>query len=243
MWISVLMQYFLILAIGALVSAHAETTLQSGPQRVSLLELYTSEGCSSCPPAESWLDGLKGDPRLWNEVVPVAFHVDYWDNLGWKDRFSKQEYTARQQAYSVAWGTSSVYTPGFVLNGREWKGWFSGNPLPGADNGSAGKLEVKIANKTARLEFAGPSGLKVIDAYVAPLEMNVSSDVLAGENRGRKLAHSFVALSLSARRISNENGVFKADVPFDYPAATAVAVWVTAPESAKPLQVVGGYLK
>jgi hypothetical protein len=237
------MQYFWILAIGAVISAHAETTLQSGPQRVSLLELYTSEGCSSCPPAESWLDGLKDAPRLWKEVVPVAFHVDYWDNLGWKDPFAKQEYTARQQAYSIVWGTSSVYTPGFVLDGREWKGWFNGDLLPGADDRSAGKLEVQIADKTARIEFTGSSGLKEIDAYLAPLEMNVSSYVLAGENRGRRLAHSFVALSLNARRISNENGVFKADVPFDYPAATAVAVWVTAHESAKPLQAVGGYLK
>jgi hypothetical protein len=236
------MRYFLILAFGALVSAHAETKLQSGPQRPLLLELYTSEGCSSCPPAESWLDGLKGGARLWKEVVPVAFHVDYWDNLGWKDRFAKQEYTARQQAYSIAWGTSSVYTPGFVLDGQEWKGWFGGNPLPGADNRPAGRLEVKILDKTARIEFAGFSGLKEIDAYVAPLEMNASSEVLAGENRGRKLAHSFVALSLSARRVSNENGTFKVDVPFDYAAATAVAVWVTAPDSARPLQVVGGYL-
>jgi hypothetical protein len=236
------MRFFLILAFGALVSAHAETKLQSGPQRPLLLELYTSEGCSSCPPAESWLDGLKGGARLWKEVVPVAFHVDYWDNLGWKDRFAKQEYTARQQAYSIAWGTSSVYTPGFVLDGQEWKGWFGGNPLPGADNRPAGRLEVKILDKTARIEFAGFSGLKEIDAYVAPLEMNANSEVLAGENRGRKLAHSFVALSLSARRVRNENGTFKVDVPFDYAAATAVAVWVTAPDSARPLQVVGGYL-
>jgi hypothetical protein len=237
------MRYFWILAFGALSSAHAETILQSGPQRVSLLELYTSEGCSSCPPAESWLDGLKGGPRLWKEVVPVAFHVDYWDNLGWKDPFARQEYTARQQAYSIAWGTSSVYTPGFVLDGQEWKGWFSGNLLPDSDNRSAGKLGVQIADKTAKIEFTGSSGLKEIDAYLAPLEMNVRSEVLAGENRGRRLEHSFIALSLRARRISNENGVFKADIPFDYPTATAVAVWVTAPESAKPLQAVGGYLE
>jgi len=237
------MRYFWILAIGALVPAHAETILQSGPERVSLLELYTSEGCSSCPPAESWLDGLIGGPRLWKEIVPVAFHVDYWDNLGWKDRFARQEYTARQQAYSIAWGTSSVYTPGFVLDGQEWKGWFNGDLLPGANTRSTGKLEVHIADKIARIEFAGFSGLKEIDAYVAPLEMNVRSDVRAGENRGRRLAHSFVALSLSARRISNESGVFKVDVPFDYPAATAIAVWVTAPESAKPIQAVGGNLK
>ena len=74
-----------LVAFLTLVSAHAETALQSGPQKVSLLELYTSEGCSSCPPAESWLGQLTTDGRLWKEIVPVAFHVDYWDDLGWKD--------------------------------------------------------------------------------------------------------------------------------------------------------------
>ncbi len=239
------MRFLWILMLGAFVSvsARAETTLRSGPQRTSLLELYTSEGCSSCPPAESWLDGLKANSKLWSDVVPVAFHVDYWDNLGWKDRFAKQEYTARQKAYSTAWGTSSVYTPGFVLDGQEWSGWFRGDALPVPTNASAGKLEVKIANKTVQIEFSGSSSSKEIDAYVAPLIMNASSNVLAGENRGRKLEHSFVAQSLNVRKISNENGVFKAEIPFDYPAATAVAVWVTTPESAKPLQAVGGYLR
>ena len=77
---------------------------QSGPQKVSLLELYTSEGCSSCPPAETWLSRLTTDGRLWKEIVPVAFHVDYWDDLGWKDRYAKQEYTSRQRSYFALGG-------------------------------------------------------------------------------------------------------------------------------------------
>jgi hypothetical protein len=225
-----------------LVSAQAETTVRSGPQHVSLLEIYTSEGCSSCPPAESWFSGLKTDGRLWKQIVPVAFHVDYWDNLGWKDRFAKREYTARQQAYSAGWGGSSVYTPGFVLDGHEWKGWFTGSPLPAASDLPAGKLEVKIDNRVAKISFLQNSGPKEIAAHLVPLAMDVASEVRAGENRGRKLAHSFVALDLVSSKLSGQNGAWAVELPFDYPEAKAFAVWVTPLGSISPIQAAGGLL-
>jgi hypothetical protein len=237
------MRYFWSVVLLALVSVHAETTLRSGPQRVSLLELYTSEGCSSCPQAESWLGGLKTDGRLWKEVVPVAFHVDYWDDLGWKDRFAKQEYTFRQRAYSMAWGTSAVYTPGFVLDGQEWKGWFNGSALPGPGNRPAGKLEVKIGTRVVRITFSEESGTKEIEAHLVPMAMDVNSDIRAGENRGRKLVHSFIALDLVSRKLADKNGEFTVELPFDYAAAKAVAVWVTLAGSVSPVQAAGGYLK
>jgi hypothetical protein len=226
-----------------LVSAHAETALQSGPQKVSLLELYTSEGCSSCPPAESWLSQLATDGRLWKEIVPVAFHVDYWDELGWKDRFAKREYTSRQRSYSAIWGISSVYTPGFVLNGQEWKGWFSGNPLPNSDDRSAGTLDVRIGNGTARIVYSGNSASKEIEAHIVPLAMDVSSDVHAGENRGRKLAHSFVALDLVSLKLTGGNGQFSGELPLNFAAAKAIAVWITPAGSLNPLQATGGFLR
>jgi hypothetical protein len=108
------------------------TTFESGETQTSLIELFTSEGCSSCPPAEKWLSAFNSNPDLWKKVVPVAFHVDYWNHLGWCDRFSKPEFTLRQQQYAAGWGGDSVYTPGFVVNGREWRDWFSGNALPAA---------------------------------------------------------------------------------------------------------------
>jgi len=232
-----------LVAFLTLVSAHAQTALQSGPQKVSLLELYTSEGCSSCPPAESWLGQLTTDGRLWKEIVPVAFHVDYWDDLGWKDQFAKREYTSRQRSYSAVWGNSSVYTPGFVLNGQEWKGWFSGNPLPTSDDRSAGTLYVRIRKGTARIAYAGNTEPKEIEAHIVPLAMDVSSDVRAGENRGRKLAHSFVALDLVSLKLSGANGQFSGELPFDFAAAKAIAVWVTPAGSLKPLQATGGLLR
>jgi hypothetical protein len=237
------MRYFWSLVLFTLVSAHAETTLRSGPQRVSLLEVYTSEGCSSCPPAESWLGGLEKDGRLWKEIVPVAFHVDYWDDMGWKDRFAKQEYTSRQREYWTVWGTSSVYTPGFVLDGQEWKGWFNGSALPEPGKQSAGTLEVRIQGQTATIRFTANSGSQGVEAHVVPLAMDVSSNVLAGENRGRKLAHSFVALDIISRKLSEKDGKLTVELPFEYAAAKAVAVWVTPVGSVRPVQAVGGYLR
>src|ERR1700733_854948 len=105
-----------ILGLGLTLQAQTTTRFESGPSQVSLLELYTSEGCSSCPPAEAWLSALSQSPELWKAVVPVAFHVDYWDNLGWKDWFSSREFTQRQRRYAANWGSGSVYTPAFILN-------------------------------------------------------------------------------------------------------------------------------
>jgi hypothetical protein len=235
------MRNLALIAFLTVVSVRAETTLQSGPQKVSLLELYTSEGCSSCPPAESWLSKLTTDGRLWKEIVPVAFHVDYWDDLGWKDRFAKPEYTARQRSYSTVWGISSVYTPGFVLNGQEWRGW--GNPLPNSGDSSAGTLNVRIRNGIARIVYSENAGPKDIEAHIVPLAMDVSSDVRAGENRGRKLAHSFVALDLVSLKLSGGNGQFSGELPLNFAAAKAIAVWITPAGSLNPLQATGGFLR
>src|SRR5438270_9390200 len=92
-----------LLAVTA-VGLHAEVAFRSGPAKVALVELYTSEGCSSCPPAEKWLGSLTADPGLWRQFVPVAFHVNYWDNLGWRDALATKAFTDRQYAYSAAWG-------------------------------------------------------------------------------------------------------------------------------------------
>ncbi len=99
--------------------ASAEIVIRSPETQVSLLELYTSEGCSSCPPADRWISKLKKDDRLWSSMIPVAFHVDYWDYIGWKDRFASPEYSLRQRNYARSKNLKTVYTPGFLLNGEE----------------------------------------------------------------------------------------------------------------------------
>src|SRR5204862_2851379 len=126
-------------------STRPATTFESGETQSSLIELFTSEGCSSCPPAEKWLSALKSNQELWKKIIPVAFHVDYWDHLGWRDRFAKPEFTSRQQRYAAAWGGDSLYTPGFVVNGKEWRDWFGGNVTP-TSSAKVGVLRVSFSN-------------------------------------------------------------------------------------------------
>src|SRR5215468_5855063 len=113
---------------------------QSRTNQTALIELYTSEGCSSRPPAEESFSRLKAHPRLWLDFVPAAFHVDYWDYLGWRDPFGAADYSERQRAYAAKWKSRSVYTPGFALDGKEWRGWFGRDQLPRASNQLAGTL-------------------------------------------------------------------------------------------------------
>src|SRR5712691_12958707 len=108
-----------VIFVANLNAQNTSLTFQSAREQTALIELYTSEGCSSCPSAETWLSRLKESPGLWKDFVPLAFHVDYWDYLGWRDPFAAKEWTARQYEYSANWKSESVYTPGFVVDGRE----------------------------------------------------------------------------------------------------------------------------
>lgn len=135
--------------IFAAVVAKAEPIqFQSSERQTSLLELYTSEGCSSCPPAEKWLSGMKSESGLWTDFVPVAFHVDYWNSLGWRDRWSSEKFSDRQRVYAQAWGSENIYTPELVLNGKEWSNWFD---WKGArqDGQSAGRFESQFRGREA----------------------------------------------------------------------------------------------
>jgi hypothetical protein len=221
-------------------------TFESGETQTTLVELFTSEGCSSCPPAEKWLTGLKSNQELWKRIVPVAFHVDYWDHLGWRDRFAKPEFTSRQQHYAAAWGGDSVYTPGFVVNAKEWKDWFGGNLIPKSSSkvgvfrvslGADGKLSANFIPQTMH-----PRGLAL---NVALLGNDLESDVKRGENSGRKLRHDFVVLDLIKVDMANgSNGwTGSAVLPMrsgdDTP--SALAAWIT--ENETPIQATGGWLR
>jgi hypothetical protein len=224
------------------------TTFESGDTQSSLIELFTSEGCSSCPPAERWLSALKSSSDLWKKAVPVAFHVDYWDRLGWRDRFAKPEFTSRQQRYSAAWGGDSVYTPGFVVNGKEWRDWFGGNALPIAAT-KVGVLRVSVGgdgNVSATFvpEITQP---RTLTLNVALLGNDLESDVKRGENSGRKLRHDFVVLQLAKSEMTNQGNLWTGTVLLSSNAATdkptALAAWVQSGETAPPIQATGGWLK
>jgi hypothetical protein len=217
------------------------TRFESGPAQVSLLELYTSEGCSSCPPAEAWLSSLAQNPELWKMVVPVAFHVDYWDNLGWKDSFSSREYTQRQRRYAANWGSGSVYTPAFVLNGAEWQAW--GRVPPGNENRDAGKLVVSATGDQIKITFSPSQSRGAYLAEIVPLKMNETSHVTRGENQGRTLTHQFIAMNLLKIDLAQSGGNFGAELSYPTNKADALAVWVTPAGSLIPVQAAGGFLR
>ena len=168
--------------------------LNSGSQQTTLLELYTSEGCSSCPPADHWLSKFKSDRRLWQKIVPVAFHVDYWNWLGWHDRFSNPTYSARQHNYRRYNYLNVVYTPGFVRNGREWRGWFEQQNLP-INNTDVGILKAKINKTGIQAKFTPSRPIqKPLVLNIALLGFNQTSNIQQGENRGQLLKHDFVVM-------------------------------------------------
>ena len=222
-----------------------ERVFESDPKKVQLLELFTSEGCSSCPPAEAALGKLVDDPRLWREFVPVAFHVHYWDHLGWKDPFASAEWTARQRIYAANWNAESVYTPAFVLNGREWR---SGVTVPPAQGEGPGILKVTVRNdETALVTFAPvKSATRDFEVYIARLGFGLNINVRAGENSGRNLRHDFVVLSLAREKLgpgSSEIHLASRDLSSaNRPNRTAVAAWVTNAGDLAPIQATGGWL-
>ncbi len=232
------MRSLLLLTLLAGPLAAAPRHFTSGEGRTHLLELYTSEGCSSCPPAEAWLGGLHDTPGLWRDFVPVAFHVVYWDRLGWRDRFASKEYTARQYAYSAAWGSDSVYTPGFVLDGAEWRG---GGKPPAASAEKAGLLSVEYGDDgVCRVKFAATGEYEV---HAALLGGGIVSGVSAGENEGRTLHHEFVAMGLAAAPLRDGTAEMKLLRTADKGVARqALAVWITRRGDLVPVQATGGWL-
>ncbi|MES1166555.1 MAG: DUF1223 domain-containing protein [Pseudomonadota bacterium] len=239
---------FLNLAMAAAMTAHAgEQRFASGPARTSLVELYTSEGCSSCPPAERWLGTLRDQPGLWRDFVPVEFHVNYWDRLGWPDRFASRDFTQREYDYSSAWGAGSVYTPCVVRDGAESR---VGVDLHAPAGTAPGVLTVVVGTDgKCRVEFTPVAGGRTAyEAHFAWLGGGITSRVTAGENRGETLRHEFVALALASRELVPVAGTLQSEFTRPRPADSspprrAIAAWVTRRGDPVPIQAVGGWLQ
>lgn len=235
----------LLLAGG--VSAADRLELISDIEQATLVELFTSEGCSSCPPADRWLSSLKEDGRLWNDVLPVAFHVDYWDYIGWRDRFAKSEFSDRQRRYALEGGSHSVYTPGMFQNGREWRGWWRGEaPQQGRDK--PGRLAVTVDGNAVSVGFRAhdlpASGSLLV--HVAILGMDLETTVTAGENDGRTLAHDFVVLGVRTEPLAKSGDRYATELRLPAPAVPAakqaIVAWISRVDTQAPLQAVGGLL-
>lgn len=238
---------YLFFALGYIVCAQsghgALFERESEATRVSLIELFTSEGCSSCPPAEAWFGRLKENPGLWRDFVPVSFHVDYWDGLGWPDRFARKEFTQRQQTYAQTWRSASVYTPGFVLDGREWTGWRRTSP-PSRSSLKPGVLRVKeTASGSFTVSFSPTSdGGRGWRFHLAVLGTGLSSKVSAGENSGRKLTHDFVVIAFQEKQATTNEVNFELKPPEAAAGGRlALAAWVSRAGEQEPVQALGGW--
>ncbi|MCC7410177.1 MAG: DUF1223 domain-containing protein [Gammaproteobacteria bacterium] len=235
-------------ALVALAVPAQAASFASGPDSVPLLELYTSEGCSSCPPADRWLSGLQSDPQLWLRFVPIAFHVDYWNGLGWPDRLSTREFSDRQRDYRRAGSLKTVYTPGFLWQGQEWRGWFRGESLPRGPAGMPGELRVHVDDGAARVSFVPHAQPEEGDyvAHVAILGFDLRTRVQRGENVGRELAHDFAVIGLGTAPLLPVGGEHRVTtaLPRERERAVrrALAVWITRAGDPRPLQATGGWL-
>jgi hypothetical protein len=217
--------------------------------KATLVELYSSEGCSSCPPAEAWISNLKTSPGLWTDLFPVVFHVDYWDGLGWPDRFAKPAYTLRQRNYAARLGQDSVYTPEFVTSGREWRGWFHGEQPPTSETETNGELTLQVKDGGKQISaLYSPflqAGSQTYTINIALLGVNVLSDVKRGENGGRQLRHDFVVLDFESKTMTK--GQSFQSGPLDLTPSTddppgAIVAWVSTADGSI-VQIAGGWLK
>ena len=180
-----------LLAAGSALAQTCE--VRSGPKPPAVVELYTSEGCSSCPPADHWLSTLKTqDP-----VLALSFHVNYWNHLGWRDPFATPETTARQYRLKDALRGKYVYTPQVVLNGRDHRDWHGqrASSLAGLPAATAPALRLSRQGDVVTAQIAAATGTEPrteLAGYWAVLQDGLVSKVTRGENAGENLRHDHV---------------------------------------------------
>ena len=178
---------FAALAASAAFNVHAASacSARSGATVPVIVELYTSEGCSSCPPADRWLSALKSRPG----VVALAFHVDYWDSLGWKDRFAQPQFTQRQNATQHTSGARFAYTPQVIVDSRDAPDWPSlGVATLQGRTPAVVALELDHDASGLALTVSPGSGAPArLSGYVAVVDDGLQTHVGGGENRGEML--------------------------------------------------------
>lgn len=210
----------------------------SGPRMVPLVELYTSEGCNSCPPADRWLSSAIPAEAKDAPAVALAFHVDYWDRLGWKDRFAAPAWTQRQYAMAQANRSRLVYTPQVLVQGHDFSDW--------RGRGASSALAT-IATKPARARIAlearpqrgtiavkasasvpASTDRKNASLFVALADSRLVSEVKAGENAGVRLTHDHVVRALHGGMPVGPSGEAGGEITFSIPTEAGVAATLVA---------------
>ncbi len=235
-----------------LPAAAAECTATSGPQRVAVLELYTSEGCDSCPPADQWVNELPAKKLTAERVIPLAFHVDYWNQLGWTDPFSRGIFSERQRQHSRRRGASFVFTPQLLLNGQDYRRAILFDDIDGKiktinQTTPQADIRLKLSNSSLLLDgkvevnVSGSADQRRAQVFLALYENNLVTAVKAGENKGRTLKHDFVVRELIGPLALDDKGNLSHALSFQLdprwkPLDTHLAVFIQHPQSGDVLQ-------
>lgn len=215
----------LAVALGAVPAAvQADCRAQSSGQTVAVIELYTSEGCDSCPPADHWLSGIDLPA---SSAIALALHVDYWDRLGWKDRFATAGFTARQYEQMRRQGSEFVYTPQVLVQGRDFRQWgVRGEPAAAvaAINAQPARatigLAAEVSKATARIDVS-VSAVQARDrarTAIVMVQDRLVSTVSAGENAGKRLTHDHVVRQWHAAPGLDSAGELHERITFALPA-------------------------
>ncbi len=220
-----------------------QCSVSSGETLNPVIELYTSEGCSSCPPADKWASSLKG-----SRAVVQAFHVGYWDYIGWVDRFAAPAYTNRQRDVAAKNNLRSIYTPQAVFNGKDWPSW---GALPAGTEASRASILLRQSGPDQFEASVTPvSAAAQWSAYWTVTEHGHNSKVLSGENKGEYLKHDFVVRQLvqagqykTNRAVDDADGLKAQKLSFRSIAATPghprqINLVVFDDKTGKPLQAV-----
>ncbi len=231
--------------------------VESRPYRVPVLELYTSEGCNSCPPADRWLSALPGRGVSADRAVLLAFHVDYWNYLGWTDRFSKPAFSARQARVAARTSRGVVYTPQLVLDGgtmRTGRGTQHVEERLRAINAGPAQATIGLdlqsgggaLRVTADVRLTDVTERDDADTWIALYERGLSSRVTAGENAGTVLDHDFVVRELAGPFHFGADGRSRIEQAFAphtelNPDRTGLAVFVQRRSDGGTLQAVSSY--
>ncbi len=242
----------LILSLVYSINSYAESSpkerelFTSSLEQTHLIELFSTQSCSSCPPAQRQVSNLKGRKGLWEKFIPVVYHVDYWDYLGWKDPYSDAKYSNRQRRYVKEWDKTTAYTPMFVIDGyerrsRSFKGILS-------QGRAVGVLKAYNQGENYRVSFDPLTKIKkTYYLNYAVLGDGIATNITAGENSGEVLKHDFLVLKFGVAPMKVESGVFQATVnisKLDLLKAPMknLVFWITEGASLKPVQAVGGRL-
>ena len=225
----------------------AETiTISSNGQQTAVLELYTSEGCSSCPSADRWLAALVEVPYDELDVLALAFHVDYWDYLGWKDRFGSPRYTSRQRQLGSNNNQRTIYTPEFFVDGKEARGTRKVLDKIRSANKRQAQIQLKLSiSKSSdalqiELQSVTPDAVdKPLQHRYCVYENQLMSDVTRGENSGERLFQQQVVRYMSPELDLKHNNRHKITINPEWRLDNiGVAALVTEPGNENYLQVV-----